>query len=536
MSTQEAPSPAAGAAAQKAAAPLSYPVFRALWIATIVSNIGTWMNDVGSGWLMTSLSPSPLMVALVQAATTLPMFLLALPAGALADILDRRRMMLAAQVLGLLAAAALAALTWTGLTTPYVLLAATFVLGVSAALSAPVFQAIVPELVEPPALPDAVALNSLGINISRAIGPALGGVIVAIAGTPVVFALNALSVVAVLVVLYRWQRPQTAHALPPEHFFGALKAGCRYARHAPALRLVLIRAFGFFVFGSALWAMLPLVARRGLGLDAAGYGALLACMGAGAVLGALVLKRLRAKVPANTLSVGATALFAVSGLALALAPNVWVAGAVMVVAGLAWIGMLSTLNVAAQMASPGWVKARALAVYLLVFQGAMTTGSIAWGALAARSSVTTALLVAAAGQLLALLLAYVWRLPADRGADLTPSNHWAEPVLSVQPAGDRGPVLIEIEYRVAPERCAEFIAALRRFKSVRQRDGAIRWDVWEDTTEPGRILECFIVESWLEHQRQHARVTHADRIDQEILNAFHIADRPPVVRHLLRPL
>lgn len=521
---------------ERPSSPLSFPVFRALWIATVISNIGTWMHDVGAAWLMTSLSPSPLLVALVQAATTLPMFLLALPAGALADIVDRRRMLLSAQVLSLVAAAILSVTTWQGLTTPYVLLAATFVLGVAAALSAPVFQAIVPELVDQPALPDAVALNSLGVNISRAIGPALGGVIVAIAGTPAVFALNALSVLAVLAVLFTWKRPQTVHSLPPEHFFGALKAGYRYARHSPAMRLVLIRAMGFFLFGSALWAMLPLVGRRGLGLDAAGYGALLGCMGAGAVVGALLLKKLRKKVTANTISIAATFLFAMATLTLAIVPSPLVAGAVMFVAGLAWIGMLTSLNVAAQMAAPGWVKARALAVYLLVFQGAMTGGSILWGTLAAKTSVGTALTAAAIGQAAALILALYWRLPKDSTTDLAPSNHWAEPVVSVQPASDRGPVLIQIEYRVDPMQLAHFIKALRSFRSVRQRDGAIRWDVWEDVAEPGKVIESFVVESWVEHQRQHARVTHADQLDQKSLQAFHIGDDAPRVRHFLRPI
>ena len=516
--------------------PLSFPVFRALWIATIISNVGTWMHDVGAGWLMTSLSPSPLLVALVQTATTLPMFLLALPAGALADIVDRRKMLLVAQTLGLVAAAVLAILTLQDLTTPEVLLAATFMLGIAAALSAPVFQAIVPELVDKQALPDAIALNSLGVNISRAIGPALGGVIVAFAGTPAVFALNALSVVAVLFVLFTWKRPETVHTLPSEHFFGALKAGYRYTRHSPAMRLVLIRAVGFFMFGSALWAMLPLVARRELGLDAAGYGALLGCMGAGAVLGAILLKRLRKKISSNTISVVATLLFALATVVLALAPNAWIAGTVMFGAGLAWIGMLTSLNVAAQMASPGWVKARALAVYLLVFQGAMTGGSILWGSLAASSSVATALVVAAVGQVVALVLAFRWRLPQDSTTDLAPSNHWAEPVVSVQPADDRGPVLIEIEYRVEPIRQAEFVTALRNFHPARQRDGAIRWDVWEDVAEPGRVIEAFIVESWVEHQRQHARATRTDQVDQEVLRAFHLGDEPPIVRHLLKPL
>jgi MFS family permease len=528
MSVQNTPSPTQG--------PLNSPVFRTLWIATIISNIGTWMHDVGAAWLMTSLSPSPLLVALVQAATTLPMFLLALPAGAMADIVDRRKMLVAAQILGLAAAAVLAVLTFQGLTTPWVLLGATFVLGIAAALSAPVFQAIVPELVDKFALPDAVALNSLGVNISRAIGPAIGGVLVAMAGVPAVFALNALSVVAVLVVLAKWKRSPAVHNLPPEHVFGALRAGYRYARHSAAMRLVLIRTLGFFLFGSALWAMLPLVGRRELGLDAAGYGALLGCMGAGAVVGALLLKRLRKTVVANTISIWATLLFAAATLALALAPNGWLAGAVMFAAGLAWIGMLTSLNVAAQMASPGWVKARALSVYLLVFQGAMTGGSILWGTLASRFSVIGALMIAAAGLTLTILLALRWRLPKDAAIDLAPSNHWAEPVVSIPVADDRGPVLIEIEYCIAPERQAEFIAALRRFRSVRQRDGAIRWDVWEDVAQPGRVVEGFVVESWIEHQRQHARVTHTDALDQDMLNTFHIRDLPPVVRHLLRPL
>lgn len=528
MSLQDATPPARG--------PLNSPVFRALWIATVISNIGTWMHDVGAGWLMTSLSPSPLLVALVQAATTLPMFLLALPAGAMADIVDRRKMLLSAQILGLAAAAVLAVLTLQGLTTPWVLLAATFVLGVAAALSAPVFQAIVPELVDKPDLPDAVALNSLGVNISRAIGPALGGVIVAVAGVPAVFALNAASVLAVLIVLVRWKRVPATRVLPPEHFFGALRAGFRYGRHSPAMRLVLVRTLGFFLFGSALWAMLPLIGRRELGLDAAGYGALLGCMGAGAVVGALLLKQLNKKVAANTISIWAILLFAGATLTLALASNGWLAGAVMFAAGLAWIGMLTSLNVAAQMASPGWVKARALAVYLLVLQGAMTGGSILWGTLASRSSVAGTLTIAAAGLTLTILLALRWRLPKDATTDLAPSNHWADPVVAVPLAGDRGPVLIEIEYRVAPERQAEFTAALRRFRSTRQRDGAIRWDIWEDVSEPGCVVERFVVESWIEHQRQHARITHTDALDQELLNAFHIGGWPPIVRHLLRPL
>ncbi len=522
-------------ATETAKGPLSYPVFRALWIATIISNIGTWMNDVGSGWLMTSLSPSPLMVALVQAATTLPMFILSLPAGALADIIDRRRMLLAAQLLGMVTAGLLAVTTLLGLTTPWVLLIATFFMGVAAALSGPIFQAIVPELVEKPALPDAIALNSLGINISRAIGPALGGVIVALAGIPAVFALNAVSVMAVLFVIYRWDRKPTQSQLPPEFFFSAMRAGIRYARYSPAMHVVLIRAFGFFIFGSALWAMLPLIGRHELGLSAAGYGALLGAMGGGAIVGAVALKRLRARIASNTISIGSTLLFALATLALALIPNAWIGGAVMFIAGLAWIGVMTSLNVAAQMASPGWVKARALAIYLLVFQGSMAAGSVIWGTVASNASVRTALVIAAVGQIAALVLALRWRLPKDAATDLSPSYHWAEPVVAIPITDDRGPVLIEIEYRIDPARQAEFVALLQRFSLTRQRDGAIRWDLWEDVAQPGHITEAFIVESWVEHQRQHGRTTHSDQLRQAELHEFHLDGEPPAVRHYLRP-
>ncbi len=513
--------------------PLATPLFRALWIATIISNVGTWMNDVGSSWLMTSLSPSPLWVALVQAATTLPMFLFALPAGALADVVDRRRLLIWAQLLTIVGAASLAVLTHAGLTTPILLLGLTSVMGLGAALSAPAFQAIVPELVDKPALPDAIALNSLGINIARAIGPALGGILVALAGSSAVFALNAVSVLTVILVLWRWNRQPAVGTLPSEHFWGALRSGYRYARRAPALQLVLVRSVGFFLFSSALWAMLPLVGRRELGLDAAGYGALLGCMGVGAVLGAVLLTRLRKYVSPNTLSVAATLLFAAATAALAHAGDAYAAGAVMLVAGLAWITMLSSLNTAAQLAAPAWVKARALAIYLLVFQGAMTAGSILWGTVAAETTVTTALSLAAAGLAGATLLALRFRLPVTGAADLTPSGHWAEPDIAGPLADDRGPVMIQIEYRVDPADVGAFAAELRHFRSVRERDGGMDWRLFEDAAQPGLVVETFIVASWLEHRRQHERVTHDDRLNQDQLRRYHVGETDPVVRHLI---
>ncbi len=519
------------------ASPLRVPVFRALWIATIVSNVGTWMHDVGAGWLMTSLSPEPLMVALVQAATTLPMFLLALPGGALADIIDRRRLLIGAQGLSLIAAALLAAASFAGLTTPGLLLAFTAVIAAGAALSAPAFQAIVPELVPLPAVQQAVALNSLGINISRAIGPALGGLIIAAAGPGAVFALNAVSVTGIIFVLTRWSRTQPDTHLPAEHFFGALRAGARYAAGAPELQIVLVRSIGFFLFASALWALLPLIARRELGLGPGAYGGLLTLMGLGAVAGAWLLPRLRTRLSPNRVTTAASLLFAVATAGLGFAQGFASSGALLAVGGLAWIGMMASLNGSAQAASPAWVKARALAIYLVTFQGAMTAGSALWGTLAGHIGIPATLIIAGTGLILVLVpMALRFPLGQQAALDLTSSSHWPTPVIAGEVRPDRGPVMIMIEYHVNKPQVRQFMTAMQQMKRIRKRDGAISWGVYEDAAQPGRMIETFVVESWLEHLRQHERVTHADRENQEAVRAFHIGPHPPIVRHLIRPV
>ncbi|MCH8686615.1 MFS transporter [Pedomonas mirosovicensis] len=516
--------------------PLASPVFRALWIATVVSNIGTWMHDVGAGWLMTSLSADPLMVALVQAATTLPMFLLALPAGALADIVDRRQLLLGAQLFGLAAAALLATATLLGLTTPWLLLGFTGALAIGAALSAPVFQAIVSELVPPPALRQAVALNSLGINIARAIGPALGGGVIALSGPGAVFALNALSVIGVVVVLARWRRQAPTQQLPAEHFIGALRAGLRYALRAPALQTVLVRAIGFFLFASALWALLPIIARRDLGLGPAGYGGLLTFMGLGAIVGALLLPRLQGRLGANGITIGASLLLAATMIALAHSHGFGLAAVALAFCGLAWIAMMASLNGGAQASAPSWVKARSLAIYLLAFQGAMTAGSTLWGILASRIGIAPTLMVAAMALIVATLL-LAWRFPLgkDVALDLHPSMHWPAPVVGREVQHDSGPVLVTIEYRIDPVAMSDFAHAMQTMRRIRKRDGAINWGLYEDAAEPGVMLEAFVVESWLEHLRQHDRVTETDRVYQEAVRAFHLGDEPPRVRHLIAP-
>jgi MFS family permease/quinol monooxygenase YgiN len=522
------------AAVSEAERPLASPMFRALWIATIVSNVGTWMHDVGAGWLMTSLSPDPLMVALVQAATTFPMFALALPAGALADIVDRRRLLIAAQLFGLIGAAGLALITLAGFTTAWVLLIFTAVIAVGAAFSAPAFQAIVPELVQPKALQQAVALNSLGVNIARAIGPALGGVIIAASGPAAVFAVNALSVVGVIIVLVRWRRAAPERHLPAEHMVGAMRAGLRYAMRAPELQVVLIRSVGFFLFASGLWALLPIIARRDLGLGPAGYGGLLTFMGLGAISGAILMPRLRGRMGANAITLAASILLASAMAALSLVTGFWSASATLFVAGLAWIAMMASLNGGAQATSPGWIKARALAIYLLVFQGSMAAGSALWGSVASRIGVPSTLLAAAA-LLAAAGVILAWRFPFDRTSalDLSPSAHWPTPLVDGKVEHDSGPVLVTIEYRVAPDKVSDFFAAIQEMRRIRRRDGAIHWGVYEDTAQPGTVVETFTVESWLEHLRQHDRVTNADRVHQDALAAFQSDDRPPVVRHFI---
>lgn len=514
--------------------PLSNPVFRALWIATIVSNVGTWMHDVGAGWLMTSLSTNPLMVALVQAATTLPMFLLALPAGALADIIDRRKLLIGAQFFGLIATAVLALATFGGITTAPLLLAFTAAIAVGAALSAPTFQAIVFELVPGKALQQAVALNSLGVNVARAIGPALGGVIIAAVGTGAAFALNAVSMLGAIVVIAHWRRDMPQRHLPAEHFIGAMRAGVRYALRSPELKTVLIRSGGFFLFASALWALLPIIARRDLGLGPAGYGGLLTFMGLGAIAGAMLMSRLRGKLGANRTTVAASLLLATAMIGLALSRSFATAAAALGAGGFAWIAMMALLNGGAQASSPGWVKARALAIYLLVFQGSMTAGSTVWGTVAGQVGVPTTLLLAAALLTVATLL-LAWRCPLDGMAklDLAPSLHWPAPVVEGDVEHDRGPVLVAIEYRVDPARVLDFFAAMQGMRRIRRRDGAIHWGLYEDVAEPGLVMETFTAESWLEHLRQHDRVTNADRVQQDDIRAFQIGDTPPLVRHMV---
>ena len=426
--------------------PLRRPVFRALWIAGLASNLGTWVQNVGAAWLMTSLAPEPFVVSLVQAASNLPFFLLAVPAGALADVVDRRRLALVALAWLSASAALLAALSFAGMIGPAALLALTFAIGVGSALLAPAFAAIVPELVPREEIEPAVSLGGISMNAARAVGPALGGFVVAAAGTGATFALNAASFLAVMAVLARWRREPPERSLPPEELIGAMRAGMRYVRHSPALRTVLVRTGTFALPASAIWALLPLYARDQLALGATGYGVLLGFFGVGAVGGGLMLHRTRQWLGIEGLATGAALAFAASHVVLASVHALAPVALALVVAGGAWTSLLSTLNAAAQMAIPSWVRARALATHMLVIFGGLAVGSAAWGALASVVGVPRTFALAALAVALGRLATWRRRLSEGEGSDLAPAPRWPDPLLVRSFEPDRGPALVTVEY------------------------------------------------------------------------------------------
>ena len=514
--------------------PLRQPVFRALWIATVASNIGTWMQDVGAGWLMSSLTPSPLMVSLVQAATSLPMFLLALPAGAMADIVDRRRLLIFAEIWMLAAALGLGIVTVAGKASPVTLLAFTFLIGLGAAMSSPAWQAVIPEVVTREELPAAVALGSIGINVARALGPALGGMAIAALGPGAPFLLNAASFVGILSVLWLWKRPPREKVLPGERFVSAMRTGLRYAAHAPRFQAVLARTAAFVLPGSALWALLPLIARTQLMKGPEGYGILLGSLGAGAVAGAMFLPRLRRRFSVDLLTAVATVVFAGATVALALVRNFPLLCLAMTLGGGAWLTLLSTFNTAAQTTIPAWVRARAMAIYfMLVFFGAMSAGSVLWGTLATHIGLANTLLIAAAALTVGVVAVAKWRLAAGEGLNLAPSMHWPAPVVTLEPEPHDGPVLVSIEYRIQDEDIPSFLWAMLEQRRQRRRTGAMRWGLYRHLEGAGSYVETFVLESWAEHLRQHERVTEEDRMIEQKVRRFHRGEEPPRVSHWL---
>ncbi|MFV8782757.1 MFS transporter [Microbulbifer sp. SA54] len=516
--------------------PFRHVAFTVLWTATVISNVGTWMHEVASGWLMTSLSPSPLMVALVQAATSAPVFMFALAAGALADLISRRKLLITVTVLLFFNTLALAALVLSGKVTPPILLLFTFLNGAGAAFVAPAWQAIVPQLVPRPNLQSAIALNGVGVNISRAIGPAVAGAIIAGIGIAWPYLVNALSFLVVAAALLWWKPPVAPPSdLPAERFLNAMRAGLRYVHASKAMRATLVRAVAFFLFVSAFWALLPLVARQELQGGPQLYGLILAAVGVGAVIGALFLPRLTRKFSADQLVAMGTLGTALVLVVLALAKRTDAAIGASLLAGMCWITVLSRLNISAQLALPDWVRARGLSIFITIFFGAMMVGSVLWGQVAVKLGIPNTQLIAAAGALIAALLTWRFKLLQTDQLNHAPSGYWPQPVVADEIALDRGPVMVTVEYQIAPADTGPFMDAMLHLKASRERHGAYAWGLFEDVAMPGRMLEYFIEESWVAHLRHHERTSILDgQIQQEALK-YQRSGITPVVTHLLAP-
>lgn len=515
--------------------PLKRPVFRMLWITWLIANVCMWMNDVAAAWQMTSLTSTPIWVALVQTASTLPVFLLGLPSGALADILDRRRYFITTQFWIAGVASLLCVAIASGLMTPPLLLALTFANGIGLAMRWPVFAAIVPELVPRAQLPHALALNGISMNASRIIGPLVAGAIIAAAGSFYVFLLNAsLSVVAGFTIM-RWKREHVPSPLGREKLLSAMRVGVQFVGQSPRLKSVLLRISIFFFHSTGLLALLPLVAKGIEGGGAGTYTLLLASMGAGAITAALFLPRLRQIIPSDRVILMGAVLQSLAMAGVAFAPNVYTAVFGMFCGGIAWISSANTLSVAAQLGLPDWVRARGMSMYQMAIMGASASGAALWGQVATLTSVQTSLAIAACTGVLAMLAAY--RAMGDRSIeeDFTPSRAIRAPQAELP--RDSGRVLVTIEYLIDPARADEFLALMQESRRSRLRQGALGWELLRDIAVPGRYVEQVIDESWTEHLRRFDRVTAADVALRERKMAFHLADQPPVVtRCLIEPV
>ena len=509
--------------------PLRVPTFRNLLAANVVSDIGAFMQGVGAAWLMVSLHAGPIYVALTQTASSLPYFLLSLPAGSAGDIVDRRKLILATEAWMAGVALLLCVLTIGGFMSPWLLLVLTFALSAGDAFETPSWRSILPELVPREDLASASALNGIEFNFARAVGPALAGVVIAAAGVATAFVTNFIAFFGVILVVAKWKRPVRKLTAPPETFTGATVAAIRYVRYSPAILTVVVRTGVVIFFSSALFALLPTVAHN-VNKSATGYGLLLGFFGVGAVFGALIMQPACARwstevIVSSGVVILGTAIAMISGFhrLSTLAP-------VMLIGGAAWVLFVSLINTLVQNLAPEWVRARVLAVFILVFQGSFALGSAVWGAVAQREGVGIALASAGIGTIATTVLVLFAKLP-DAPTDLSPWNHWRMPVVVREDAFEQGPVLVTIEYSVIPERTAEFVEAIHQYARIRRRDGAYSWGVFRDTEVADRYLEIMLVHSWAEHLRQHERLTRADT-ELECRMLSYLA-KDMVLRHLI---
>lgn len=501
----------------------------------MVSNVGSWMTNVAGGWLMTTLTDSPFLIAMMQVAMTLPFFLVGIPAGALADTFDRRKLLILTQAWMASATVGLTIFSLAGYMDPTLLLLLTFMLGLGGAMNAPVWQATLPDLAGREDTPKAVALSGMGFNIARVIGPSLGGLSVAALGVGFTFLFDAVSYIGVFGALGKWKRtPAPPRALPTERWLGAVRAGIRYVRHTPDLQTVLLRASLFTMFASAMWAMIPVVVKYQLHGGPREYGLLLGALGVGSLVAAMLLPRASKHLSYDRRQQLAAVCFAVGLFAMATISNLWILLPLLVLSGIGWLTAMVSFNVATQLLAPQWVQARALSFYVLFSQGGLAVGSFLWGSFATHAGVEMTLVLAGIGMLGGLAAPLV--LPIThllKNIDTASAGHDLDARLSTVAEHDDGPVLVTVEYQIDPERAHEFLSAVRSLESIRRRDGAIRWEIYRDLEQPGRWVEQFVVESWAEHLRQHNRMTRRDAEKQMHVRHFHRGPEKPRVAHCI---
>ena len=516
-----------------ALSPLRYPVFRGVWAASTLSNLGGLIQSVGASWLMISIAPSADMVALVLASVYLPIMLLSLVAGAVADSLDRRKVMLGAQTFMLVVSVTLTVCAWTGLITPWLLLFFTFLIGCGLAFNAPAWQASVGDMVPRAELPGAVALNSMGFNLARSAGPAIGGAIVAVAGAAAAFAVSAVSNTALIAVLLRWRPPPHTGSLPRETLGLAVAAGVRYVAGSPAIRKVLVRSAVFCIGASALMALMPLLAKDLIGGGPLTYGLLLGAFGVGAVAGAIGNARMRQVMSTEAIIRWSSIGFAVAAAVAGLSTHLLAAMAALLLAGAGWLLALATCNVAVQMSAPRWVVARALSIYQMAAFGGLAAGSWLWGEVAASESVTLALLAASVVMVASAALGRWLPLAHREDLNLDLLRHWKEPSTALPVEARTGPVVITIEYVIRQADIVEFLGAMRDRRRVRRRDGARSWRLLRDLADPDVWIERYETPTWLDYVRHNSRMTHHDSAISRRLRALHRGPDGPRVRRMI---
>jgi MFS family permease len=514
-------------------APLRSPLFRRILVASLVADLGSFMAAVGAAWLMVSLHAGPLYVALTQTASTLPFFLVGLPAGALGDIVDRRKIILVTEAWMLFVALVLAATTLAGAISPWMLLALTFALAFGQAMESPSWRALLPELVARGDIASAAALNGIEYNAATAIGPALAGLLIASAGVGAAFVFYAMSFFAVIAVIGRWKRPIQQRGRPAESLAGATVAAIRYVRYAPSIRAVLLRSSVVMFCASGTFALLPTIASA-VNSSPVVYGGLLGMFGIGAICGAFTMPLARARWTSDSIVTAAVAVLGLATIAIGSWRDTRSLLVAMLFSGAAWIVFFSIANAHIQTLSPDWVRARLLAIFMLLTEGGLALGSLVWGAIGSRMTVRTALVSAGLATIASTLLALVSRWP-DEAADVTPWVHWRLPAVAVGvvTAPEQGPVLVTVEYRVDPANVEAFLRALTAYEQIRRRDGAFRWSMFRDVERSDVYLETFLVSSWAEHLRQHERFTIGDRELEEGIAS--LLQGQPAIRHLVQP-